>query len=379
MARRVNVSDLLGTPPPDSENAEGAERPEKADRLIHVKASRLLPNPHNPRDEVGDLSDLSSIQEIQRQSLLIVTRAAYLGLYPEEAEELRGYDYVVVNGCRRHAAAVKYGREQLACAVNDSVARSRAALRRAAYDENVERRDLDPIEEAKAVVAIVSEYPTAKEAAEAEGWTGAWISQRKSLLKLHPDVQSLVRSHARTGGETGLSIRAARRLGSVKGIEGMSAQLQLLQLERLAAEDAAKKAADRQTRLGSKKAEPTPVPGSPRSTAVDPARDGLGPGGSESASGENEMAPSAAHPKGEAPKFTAVNPEADVASLPEPRSEEASRESGEDLYLVPVPALVWNDPAAVYALLRERMSADQRTALASLLIDDLEAVQDAVA
>ncbi|MFJ7280273.1 ParB/RepB/Spo0J family partition protein [Kitasatospora sp. NPDC098663] len=319
MARRVNVSDLLGTPPPDTESAEETERPEKADRLIHVKASRLIPNPHNPRDEVGDLSDLSSIQEIQRQSLLVVTRAAYLALYPEETEALRGYDYVVVNGCRRHAAAVQYGREQLACAVNDSVARSRAALRRAAYDENVERRDLDPIEEAKAVVAIVSEYPTAKEAAEAEGWTGAWISQRRSLLKLHPEVQALVRSHARTGGETGLSIRVARRLGSVKGIEEMSAEQQLHQLDRLAVEDTAKKTAARQA---SKMPASTQTPAGAEFTAVNPAQTDL----SRPAAAPTAGAPSA---------LAAVNPDVvDGAALPEPRSEGAAERADEGERLV---------------------------------------------
>ncbi|GAA2984621.1 hypothetical protein GCM10010519_18840 [Streptomyces lactacystinicus] len=360
MARRVNVSDLLGTPPPDSENPEGTEKSEKADRLIHVKTSRLLPNPHNPRDEVGDLSDLSSIQEIQRQSLLVVTRAAYLDLYPKESEKLRGYDYVVVNGCRRHAAAVKYGRDQLACAVNDSVARSRAALRRAAYDENVERRDLDPIEEAKAVVAIVAEYPTAKEAAEAEGWTGAWISQRRSLLKLRPEVQALVRSHARTGGETGLSIRAARRLGSVKGIEEMSAEQQLRELERLAAEDAVKKAADRQARQSSKTPTPATAPRSTEFTAVNPAQPGPG-------------RPSVTAVAGSSSGFTAVNPDlADGAALPEPRSEDVAghADAGERLVSDAVRELVrlTDGPARMADALADHLAPEALHAVAERLL-----------
>ncbi|MFD7734145.1 ParB/RepB/Spo0J family partition protein [Kitasatospora phosalacinea] len=246
--RRVNVADLLGKPAAPAENRdfEGASDSSGPDRLIYVKTARLAPNPHNPRDGVGDLSDLSSIAEIQRQSLLVVTRAAYLLLYPDEAEQLRGSDFIVVNGCRRHAAAVEFERAELACAVNDTVARSRAALLRAALDENVERKDLDPIEEAKAVMAIVAEYPTAKAAAEAEGWTGAWISQRKSLLKLHPDLQAMVRAHA-AGDESGLSIRRARRLGAVKDIEELTAEQQLMRLADIERGDSAKKAAGRQS------------------------------------------------------------------------------------------------------------------------------------
>ncbi|MGW4803067.1 hypothetical protein [Kitasatospora sp. NPDC004272] len=241
-SRRVAMSTLVGGTAKAKVEAEGADSgDQQTGRLIYVKTDRLLPNPHNPRDAIGDLEDLKSIAEIQRQSLLIVTRAAYLKLYPAESEALRGIDYVVVNGCRRHAAAVKWGRPQLACAVNDTVAKTKASLARAAYDENVERRDFDPIEDAKAVMKVVAEYPTAKEAAAAEGWSEGWISQRKSLLRLHPEVQDLVRLHSHTGGKEGIAIRSARKLAAVKGIEAMSSAEQLAELERIEGEAAAKK------------------------------------------------------------------------------------------------------------------------------------------
>ncbi|KDN80503.1 ParB/RepB/Spo0J family partition protein [Kitasatospora cheerisanensis] len=327
--RRVNVADLLGKPAAVKEQeTEGAADAASSDRLIHVKTARLAPNPHNPRDSVGNLSDLSSIVKIQRQSLLVVTRAAYLLLYPDEAEQLRGCDFIVVNGCRRHAAALEYGRETLACAVNDTVARSRAALLRAALDENVERKDLDPIEEAKAVMAIVAEYETAKAAAEAEGWTAAWISQRKSLLKLHPDLQAMVRAHA-AGEEAGLSIRRARRLGTVKGIEGMTAEQQLAQLDVLERDDASKKAAaGRQASSVSPEQAPAPA-GSRR--AQDPTTAGAEFAAVNSAArlalAVEDPAPAGspaapASTSDAAAEFTAVNSEPG-AGVPDQRGEEA--------------------------------------------------------
>ena len=114
--------------------------------------SELTPNPRNPRDDLGDLSDLASIADMQLQPAVVVTKAAYLRLYPDDTITAR---YVVVNGCRRLAAAHKYGRTDLAVVVNDEIARDRITLISASIAENVDRQDFDVIEEAKAVEALV--------------------------------------------------------------------------------------------------------------------------------------------------------------------------------------------------------------------------------
>ena len=61
-----------------------------------------------------------------------------------------------INGCRRLAAAHKYGRTDLAIVVNDDIARDRITLISASIAENVDRQDFDVIEEAKAVEALVA-------------------------------------------------------------------------------------------------------------------------------------------------------------------------------------------------------------------------------
>ncbi|NGN63182.1 hypothetical protein G5C51_04570 [Streptomyces sp. A7024] len=225
----------------------GSEGPAK---LLPIK--QCLPNPRNPREELGDLSDLKGIKERQLQSCLAITPEAYLKLWPEDRERLGAGpdDVVIINGNRRRAAAEKYGRAKLVVVVDDGIATSRASVQRAAYDENTGRRDFDPIEEARAVMGIVAEYATAKEAAKAEGWSAPWISQRKNLLKLHPELQGQVRAHA--AGGKGLSIRMARELGSVKGIEGMSLAEQEEALAVLLRDDAATKSSEKQARKQAK-------------------------------------------------------------------------------------------------------------------------------
>ncbi|GAB7144175.1 ParB/RepB/Spo0J family partition protein [Mycobacterium riyadhense] len=165
----------------------------------------LTPNPRNPREDLGDLSNLESIADIQLQPAVVVTKSAYLKLYPHDSITTR---FVVINGCRRLAAAHKYGRTNLAIVVNDEIARDRVTLKVASIAENVDRQGFDVIEEAKAVEALVTECGSAVEAANRLHKTQAWVSQRRALLALAPQLQTALRR-----GE--LAIRDARSLARV--------------------------------------------------------------------------------------------------------------------------------------------------------------------
>jgi ParB family chromosome partitioning protein len=165
----------------------------------------LTPNPRNPRDDLGDLSDLESIADMQLQPAVVVTKGAYLKLYPHDSIATR---LVVINGCRRLAAAHKYGRTDLAVVVNDEIARDRVTLISASIAENVDRQDFDVIEEAKAVESLVKECDNAVDAATRLRKTPAWVSQRRALLSLAPELQTALRR-----GE--LAIREARSLARV--------------------------------------------------------------------------------------------------------------------------------------------------------------------
>jgi ParB family transcriptional regulator, chromosome partitioning protein len=165
----------------------------------------LTPNPRNPRDDLGDLCDLESIADMQLQPAVVVTKGAYLKLYPDDSIATR---FIVINGCRRLAAAHKYGRSDLAIVVNDEIARDRVTLISASIAENVDRQDFDVIEEAKAVDSLVKECGNGLDAANRLRKTQAWVSQRRALLALAPELQTALRR-----GE--LAIREARSLARV--------------------------------------------------------------------------------------------------------------------------------------------------------------------
>jgi ParB family transcriptional regulator, chromosome partitioning protein len=198
--KRTSLAALAGDVGDNSPVDEPAAGPARSAPL-----AQLCANPRNPRDNLGDLADLASLADMQLQPAVVVTAAAYRALYPDDGITSR---YVVINGCRRLAAAHKYGLDTLDIVVNDAVARDRITLISAAITENVDRQDFDVIEEARAVEALVAECGRADMAGQRLHRTEGWVSQRRALLKLAPELQSALRR-----GE--LAIREARSLARV--------------------------------------------------------------------------------------------------------------------------------------------------------------------
>jgi ParB family chromosome partitioning protein len=206
MARgtRTNLADLVSSVG-DKSPVEHATTRTEAGPSRSAPLNDLTPNPRNPRDDVGNLEDLASIADMQLQPAVVVTAKAYQRLYPDDAIDTR---YVVINGCRRLAAAHKFGRIDLDVVVNDEIARDRITLISASIAENVDRQDFDVIEEARAVEALVQECGQGIDAAARLRKTPAWVSQRRALLELAPELQTALRR-----GE--LAIREARNLARV--------------------------------------------------------------------------------------------------------------------------------------------------------------------
>lgn len=165
----------------------------------------LVANPYNPRDSMGNIAELASIAEFQLQPAVVVTRKAFEALYPEANITAR---WVVVIGNRRLAAAQKFGRSELDIVVKDELAKDRATLLTAIIAENVDRSGFDVIEEAKAVESLVAEHGSADAAAAHLSKSKTWVSHRRALLNLAPELQEATRR-----GD--LAIREARSLARV--------------------------------------------------------------------------------------------------------------------------------------------------------------------
>lgn len=228
---KIDLSTIADQPP-----LEGARTPSVsppgADRSVPL--GQVAPNPRNPRDVHAQPEKIAALAEsIQRNGQLqpctVVTRPAFLAIFPEHLDGIGEARFVQVTGGRRHAAITLHGLPTIKISVDDGVASSRAAFLAATTAENIDREDYDVIEEATAVQDIVREAGSGKAAAEQLGRTAPWVTQRLNLLKLEPELQAALRS--------GMPVREARDLHS-RPREGQLAALQEWQ-RALAARDRA--------------------------------------------------------------------------------------------------------------------------------------------
>jgi ParB family chromosome partitioning protein len=238
MAKRDDFDDFFGeeaTPVIDT-RADG--------RLYRVPVSRLAANGVNPRTDFGtqdQLIDLGkSLARRQNQPCPVVSRTAYLKLWPDHSHLVKDVDYVLVSGERRYRAANTVGLPVLDCVVNDDFAQDRKTFMESVVSENVDRQNFDPVEEAYAVQALVAEFGSNRAVAQHFERVDGWVTQRVLLTHLAREAQQLVRKKT-------IPLEAARSLGKLARDNEWDAAAQLAwwegEQERRAAATAARSAA----------------------------------------------------------------------------------------------------------------------------------------
>ena len=173
----------------------------------------MVPNPHQPRHHMDDagLAELAaSIREHGVLQPVLVT------------ETLDGYQLIA--GERRVRAARLAGLERIPALVRQLADRDQLEV---ALVENVQRADLDPIDEALAYRQLIDEFGLTQErVADRVGKARATVANTLRLLDLHPDVQAAIgdgritEGHGRALGGLPLDGQA-QVLGTVVG-QGLS-------------------------------------------------------------------------------------------------------------------------------------------------------------
>jgi ParB family chromosome partitioning protein len=168
------------------EAAEDVEpRPDTG--LVEVAIDAIQPNPHQPRfaiDDDGLVELAASIQEHGLIQPLIVTRL-------ESA--LRGEpSFQLIAGERRWRAARQAGLSQVTVIVKEAAPREMLEL---ALVENVQRADLNPLEEAQAFRQLISEFGlTQEQVAEQVGKSRVAIANTLRLLRASEAVKKALLS-----------------------------------------------------------------------------------------------------------------------------------------------------------------------------------------
>ncbi len=169
-------------------NAENRTSPQEA--VFQIEVERIKPNPHQPRRDFNEeaLKELAlSVREFGVLQPLIVTKIE------KESDEGTTVEYELIAGERRLLAAKIAGLRTVPAIVRRATPeREKLEL---AIIENVQRSDLNPIEEARAYARLQDEFRlTQREIAARLGKSRESIANAVRLLNLPSEIQDAVSS-----------------------------------------------------------------------------------------------------------------------------------------------------------------------------------------
>lgn len=195
---------------------------EDASKTVVLRLLDVSPNPDQPRQQFDD----KALAE------LATSVAAHGILQPLLVRPMPDGSYQIVAGERRWRAARMAGLTEVPVVIRDLSDKETAEL---ALIENLQREDLNPMEEARGYRQLIDRYGmTQEEAAKAVGYDRTTVTNALRLLRLSQPVAALVESGELSAGharallpvedeaqqlalakeilEKGLSVRAAEQL-----------------------------------------------------------------------------------------------------------------------------------------------------------------------
>ena len=226
----------------DNQKAKGAE-PKTSDESVDVTPVTSVAISAEPTAVSGDKLRLLGIDQIQRGTYQ-PRRHFDAELLQELADSLKSEgliqpilvrpqnndgSYELVAGERRWRAAQLAGLTEIPAIVRDMEDQSVAAV---SLIENIQRKDLNPLEEAEALRRLCEEFGLShQEVADSVGRSRSAVTNLMRLLDLHEDVKSLVDAgeidmgHARAllgapfEDQPGLAKRIAKQGLTVRAVE----------------------------------------------------------------------------------------------------------------------------------------------------------------
>ena len=199
----------------------GAEKVARVAPVAHVEqlpVDQLRPGAYQPRQRFDEVALEALAESIRAQGLVqpVVVRPVEGG-------------YEIIAGERRWRAAQRAGMKQIPVIVREADDQTTLAL---ALIENLQREDLNPIEQAHGLARLLEEFSlTHEQLAEAVGLSRAQVTNLLRLLKLPAQVQAWVHDgllsmgHARAllslpeAQQTALGHKAIKQGWSVRQME----------------------------------------------------------------------------------------------------------------------------------------------------------------
>ncbi|HEX7964415.1 MAG TPA: ParB/RepB/Spo0J family partition protein [Gammaproteobacteria bacterium] len=177
--------------------------------LRQLPLDRMQRGKYQPRRDMKEEALKELADSISKQGIV----------QPIVVRPIDGKRYEIIAGERRWRAAQMAGLETVPAVVREVSDKAAMAM---ALIENIQRADLNPLEEAEAMQRLINEFSiTHQEAAEAVGRSRVMVSNLLRLLELSREVQDLVRQGA-------LEMGHARALLALKGASQTAAARQVV-------------------------------------------------------------------------------------------------------------------------------------------------------
>ncbi|MBB71757.1 MAG: chromosome partitioning protein ParB [Legionellales bacterium] len=176
-----SLDQLLTTKPAALKQPKAANDTGETDGQLRFLATRMLkPGKYQPRKEM----DLEALEELANS-----IRAQGM-LQPIVVRPIDSEHYEIIAGERRWRAAQMAGLSEVPTLIKDVSDEVTVAL---ALIENIQRENLNPIEEANALQRLIDEFAmTHQQVAESVGKSRTTVSNLLRLTSLHPDAKVLL-------------------------------------------------------------------------------------------------------------------------------------------------------------------------------------------
>ncbi len=176
------LENALGLAPGQGQQSDGVS-------VLTIPLGNIRANPHQPRKEFDEASLRDLAESIKNQGVL----------QPILVEEIAPGEYSIVAGERRFRASKMAGLETIPVLVKDFSDLQRLEV---SLIENIQRENLNPIEEAKAYAYLIQEAGiTQEELASRVGKNRSTISNSMRLLQLTGTMQHDLLSGKFTAGQ----------------------------------------------------------------------------------------------------------------------------------------------------------------------------------
>ena len=192
----------------------------RTDRIVYIPIAEILPNPAQPRKVFSE----EGLDELARS-------IGQYGVLSPLCVRLRGGRYELIAGERRLRAARQAGLYEVPCILMDVNMEQSSLI---ALVENLQRRDLDFLEEAEGIRQLISIFGLSREdCAKRLGKSPSAIANKLRLLRLPEDVLETLRAGALTERHGRALLRLPDAEAQRKALETIVAEgLNVAQTER---------------------------------------------------------------------------------------------------------------------------------------------------